>query len=75
MNSTLLKFCVGGLAGVGLGLIIGKYKLDQLEAKYDELELQNICLTSNCELLQMNNNNLKEVNKLYCNLLLQDKED
>lgn len=74
MNTTLLKICAGGLAGLGLGLIIGKNKIEQLETELDTLELQNKCLTADRDLLQMSNDNLKETNKLFANLLLQENE-
>ena len=74
MNKTLLKICVGGLAGIGVGLFVGKHKINQLEAERDNLELRNKCLAADCESMQRCNDNLRETNKLFTNLLLQEKD-
>lgn len=75
MNKTLLKIGVGGIAGIGLGLFIGKHKIDKLEAERDMLETKNTCLESDCESIKRCNDNLREANKLFANLLLQGKEN
>ena len=75
MIKTLLKICIGGLAGMGLGLIVSKRKIEQLEAERDTLELSNKSLTSICEFRQMQNDNLRAANELFTDLLLREKED
>lgn len=75
MNKTLLKICVGGLAGIGVGLFVSQHKIDQLEAERDELELRNKCLSADCEITKMCNDNLRETNKLFTNLLLQENKN
>lgn len=75
MDKTLLGFFMGGLAGIGLGLFVGKCKIDQLEAERDTLELDNVTLKSICELRERENDNLRATNELFTNLLLQEKEE
>lgn len=82
MDKTLLGFFMGGLAGIGLGLFVGKCKIDRLEAERDALEaerdtleLRNKSLKSECEIQEMVNDNLRATNELFTNLLLQEKEE
>ena len=75
MNKTLLKICVGGLAGIGVGLFVGKHKIRQLEAERDNLELRNKCLTANCEITQACIDGIKESNEILTNLLLQENKN
>lgn len=75
MGNTLLKIGIGGLAGFGLGLMVSKYKIDKLEAERDELDLRNTCLTSEYEIAQRVNDNLRATNELFTNFLLQEKEN
>lgn len=74
MNKSLLKICIGGLSGIGVGLFVSKHKIDQLEAKRDELELSNKCLEANHEFTQICIDNLKANNELLTNLLLQERK-
>lgn len=71
----LLGFGIGGLVGIGLGVIVGNYEIDRLEAERDSLELQNECLKSDLEITKMTCDNLKAAKDLFANLLLQEKED
>lgn len=75
MDDKWLKLGIGGLVGIGLGLIVGRHKIDRLEAERDTLELSNECLKSELEITKRNNDNLKAAKDLFANLLLQEKED
>ena len=74
MSKMSLNICLGALVSLGFGLMIGKRKCDQLEAERDVLELQNKCLESNQEFMQIECDNLKETNDLLTNLLMREKE-
>lgn len=73
MSKMTLNICMGALIGLGFGLMVGKRKCDQLEIERDTLELQNQCLESSQELLHIECDNLREANKLFSNLLMQEK--
>lgn len=74
MGKMSLNICLGALVGVGFGMIIGKRKIDRLTVERDELELQNQCTETKCEILRRNCDNLKEANKLFTDLLTREKE-
>ena len=63
MGNTLLKVGIGGLVGIGVGLFVGKCKIDQLETERDNLDLENTCLKAEREIMQRVNDNLRETNK------------
>lgn len=75
MGNTLFKIFIGGLAGFGFGLFVGKYERDRLEAERDELDLRNTCLTAECEITNLCNDNLRATNELFTNLLLQKENE
>lgn len=76
MNKCLTKIGLGLLAGCGIGLIIGKRKVNELEAKLDNLIAINKHLHDTNDDLVRCNNNLRMVNKWQTDILLgQDEED
>lgn len=75
MGNKYLYFCIGGLAGFGLGLFVGKCECDRLEIERDELDLRNKCLAAEYEIAKLYGDNLKETNEILTNLLLREKKN
>lgn len=68
---TIVKLCIGGLIGIGIGTLVGQYEIDKLETERDDLLLRNKCLKATNDMLDMECDVLKENNKLFANLLTQ----
>ena len=73
MNMKWVKLAIGALAGCGIGFIIGKRKVVELEARRDTLIEHNKHLQTMCDDLRRNNENLKEANRLKTKLLTEEE--
>ena len=74
MDKFIGKVGVGLLAGLGIGLFVGKREIRRLQAERNDLLKKNSDMKKTNEKLEMTNHNLKEVNQFMKNCLTQDEE-
>lgn len=72
MNMKWLKVAAGALAGCGIGYMISKRKMDDLEVQRDNLVCENTRLEQKCEMLSRSNDNYRRANQLF--IELREKE-
>ena len=74
MDKFIGKIVVGALAGLGIGLFVGKREIRRLQAERNDLLKKNSDMKTTNEELERRNANLKEVNQFMKNCLTQDEE-
>ena len=68
MNMKWLKVAAGALAGCGIGYMISKRKMDDLEVQRDNLACENTRLEQKCETLARSNDNYRRANQIFIEL-------
>lgn len=74
MDKFIGKVGVGLLAGLSIGLFVGKREIRRLQEERNELLKKNSDMETTNEELERRNANLKEVNQFMKNCLTQDEE-